>query len=49
MDDYPTAYLTAAAAIGMTMADVDTLCERLEATIARFMHRANKSAGHPTS
>jgi O-phospho-L-seryl-tRNASec:L-selenocysteinyl-tRNA synthase len=39
-DAYPTAYLTAAAALGMTEADVALYCSRLDATIREFKAQA---------
>ena len=35
-DAYPCAYITAAAAIGMTIADVGVYCDRLDATITEY-------------
>lgn len=43
-DDYPGAYLTVAAAMGMTRSDVDLLCERLDTTIAQYKEKLRK--GH---
>lgn len=43
VDDYPTAYITVAAAIGMTIAEADTLCTRLEVTIKQFKDRVGKA------
>lgn len=44
-DDYPCAYITAAAAIGMTLADVETYCVRLESTIKEYQRKLRR--GHP--
>ena len=41
-DDYPVPYLTVAAAIGMTAADVDTLMLRLERTIDEFVKQRGR-------
>lgn len=41
-DDYPAAYLTVAAAMGMTMSEVDVLCDRLDATITQYMEKRRK-------
>ena len=45
---YPCAYITAAAAIGMTLPDVSTYCDRLDATIKEYkqkMHLPTDSSG----
>jgi len=44
-DAYGCAYLTAAAAIGMTEEDVDVFAERLEATIAEYRRQAARGTG----
>lgn len=38
-DHYPCAYLTAAAAIGMTRGDVDTFLKRLDKTLLKFKRK----------
>ena len=43
-DDYGCAYLTAAAGIGMTEADVDDFAERLESTIREYRRQAVAAA-----
>lgn len=35
-DDYPVTYMTVAAALGMTTADVDALMDKLDGTMAEF-------------
>lgn len=44
-DHYPCAYLTAAAAIGMTKADVDIFISRLEKVLAKTKAPKNGSSG----
>ncbi len=41
-DDYPVPYLTVAAAVGMTLADVDILMDRLARTVDDFLRQARK-------
>jgi O-phospho-L-seryl-tRNASec:L-selenocysteinyl-tRNA synthase len=41
---YPCAYITAAAAIGMTPADVEQYCTKLDATIKEFQRQASVRA-----
>ena len=35
-DNYPTAYLTAAAAVGMTKEDVELFCKRLDKVLGQW-------------
>jgi hypothetical protein len=42
-DDYPTPYLTAAAAVGMSAADVHTLLTRIESTILEYMRQRERA------
>ena len=44
LDDYPTAYMTAAAGIGMVKSEVDIFLERLDKTIVEFKKKCKKSA-----
>ena len=46
-DDYPCAYITAAAAIGMTLADVETYCVRLESTIKEYLRQLRRGQPAP--
>ena len=41
-DDYPCAYLTAAAAIGMTRRDVDLFIKRLDETFVKWQKKMKK-------
>ena len=43
-DDYPSAYLTAAAAIGTTRAEVDEFCVRLAKCVKEFQQKARVAA-----
>ena len=45
-DSYPTAYFTAAAAIGMKREEVDIFAKRLEKTFSKF-HSKRKADGAP--
>lgn len=42
-DIYPTAYLTAAASVGMTKADVDNFIQRLEKVLSKFREKSDSS------
>ena len=41
-NDYPCAYLTAAAAIGMNSEEIDTFCKRLDKTLTKFKKNVSK-------
>ena len=48
-DIYPTAYLTAAAAIGMTKEDVDLFCKRLDKVLGQWKGEAKLEVANGTA